>query len=558
MKKFLTICISLTIVVFPLIGANAEFDTEEEVDIFAQAAAFAQAAVQAAAQTTAQTTTEPKSAPTPVASTTAPAAAFTNEDIDAIWAEYIQNATRITTAPRMQGADPQAGEGVLEAFGMRYMPNAYDFYQETRDKALEKEQTLKENFPNGRPSDEAEAVVYDKVAKAVAKSVAEYFRRRDELCHFYLRHKAGILSDAELSDLDSTKICILLPLEVAELMRDNGDVQKPTDAERTFAEKYLPETLVAYDRLSNLLADGEKQFYALRADAVKLDAVRGDLTLDTLSRRLQTIRPHLNELAKTMKDDKLLHAVEEKTSEQLATEDAEQGRKFQVIEKNLVLQTSVEFIEEDTWNESVWGRIVSKMAPVNELDKAMVPIPGEDYAMCKYEVSQALWQSFMGENPSEFKGMDRPVENVSWNDCQEFLRRLNALPTVRESGAEYRLPTSEEWEYACRAGSTGDYCRLADGTEITEDTLDEVAWYYRNSEGETHPVGRKKPNAFGLYDMHGNVWEWTSSGSGSSRVRRGGGWLDLAGRCAASSRDGNSLGHRNDYLGFRLARTLAR
>ena len=93
---------------------------------------------------------------------------------------------------------------------------------------------------------------------------------------------------------------------------------------------------------------------------------------------------------------------------------------------------------------------------------------------------------------------------------------MNALPEVKASGGVYRLPTADEWEFACRAGATGDYCKLADGTEITEKTLGEVAWFRDNSgckylPEEPHPVGQKKPNAFGLYDMCGNVREWTSS-----------------------------------------------
>jgi formylglycine-generating enzyme required for sulfatase activity len=189
-----------------------------------------------------------------------------------------------------------------------------------------------------------------------------------------------------------------------------------------------------------------------------------------------------------------------------------------------------------------------------KLASDMVPIPGKDYSMCKYEVTQMLWFAVMGENPSVFKGADHPVERVSWNDCQKFLEKLNALPEVKASGKTYRLPTADEWEFACRAGATGDYCKLADGTEITEKTLGEVAWYKDNSDGKTHPVGTKKPNAFGIYDMHGNVWEWTATAVGSSRVDCGGGWrFDGAGDCGAGDRGSDDPDARYIHLGVRLA-----
>ena len=186
----------------------------------------------------------------------------------------------------------------------------------------------------------------------------------------------------------------------------------------------------------------------------------------------------------------------------------------------------------------------------------MVQIPGKDYMMGKTEVTQAQWEAIMGENPSRFKDADNPVESVSWNDCQEFLKKLNALPSVKKSGLVFRLPTEWEWEHACSAGSTGDYCKLVDGTEITLSTLGEVAWYHDNSGGGTHHVGKKKPNAFGLYDMHGNVWEWCEDlyrAGDSSRVRRGGSWNRYSGDCAAGLRDDFNPDSRYDILGFRLA-----
>lgn len=175
------------------------------------------------------------------------------------------------------------------------------------------------------------------------------------------------------------------------------------------------------------------------------------------------------------------------------------------------------------------------------------------------EVTQAQWQAVMGTNPSHFKGPDRPVEEISWDDTQEFLRRLNA----KEKDTRYWLPTEAEWEYACRAG----------GQEPDEaSNLGEVAWWKGNSELGTHPVGQRKPNAWGLYDMRGNVWEWVQDWygpysaerqvdpqgppSGGYRVDRGGGW-DFTRTFAACSHRyvPEPLFHVKD-LGFRCARSF--
>ncbi|HEY7491964.1 MAG TPA: formylglycine-generating enzyme family protein, partial [Candidatus Tectomicrobia bacterium] len=156
----------------------------------------------------------------------------------------------------------------------------------------------------------------------------------------------------------------------------------------------------------------------------------------------------------------------------------------------------------------------------------------------------------------------RPVENVSWENVQVFIRELN----VKEGGTKYRLPTEAEWEYAARAGSTPAYSFGSDSSR-----LGEYAWYTGNAERQTHPVGQLKPNVWGLYDMHGNVWEWVQdwygayaaeavtdpqgSASGSSRVIRGGSWFHVDWRCRSAYRRNGSPGYRIDTLGFRLLRT---
>ena len=163
--------------------------------------------------------------------------------------------------------------------------------------------------------------------------------------------------------------------------------------------------------------------------------------------------------------------------------------------------------------------------PVERLVAEMVQIPGRDYRMGKYEVTQAQWEAVMGENPSKFKGADHPVECVSWDDCQVFLEKLNAHPAARASGLVFRLPTEEEWETACRAGSTNDYCRLADGTEITEATLGRVAWFDENLSTRPRWLSRFLAFAEGLVDRcarsTGAKPSRTSPWDGRSRTRGG-------------------------------------
>ncbi|MBR4611721.1 MAG: SUMF1/EgtB/PvdO family nonheme iron enzyme [Kiritimatiellae bacterium] len=183
----------------------------------------------------------------------------------------------------------------------------------------------------------------------------------------------------------------------------------------------------------------------------------------------------------------------------------------------------------------------------------MIPIPGQNYMIGAFPVTQDLWVSVMGENPSSCQGDNLPINNVSWDDCQQFLEKLNSRLKVKESGITYRLPTVEEWEFACRADSKGDYCKMADGSNINPDTLERVAWYKGNSDDKLHPVGQKEPNAFGLYDMNGNIWEWTATGTGSSKLFCGGAYNSSFNLCKNTSTNSDYPGYKESNRGIRLA-----
>ncbi|MCY2931705.1 MAG: formylglycine-generating enzyme family protein [Planctomycetota bacterium] len=177
-----------------------------------------------------------------------------------------------------------------------------------------------------------------------------------------------------------------------------------------------------------------------------------------------------------------------------------------------------------------------------------------------HTVTQAQWKAVMGDSASRFKGDDLPVDEVVWDDAATFCKRLG-----QKEGKPYRLPTEAEWEYACRAGTTTVY-----STGQSEAGLGEAAWYGGNSESNaTHPGGLKKPNAWGLYDMLGNVWEWCNDGYGeypsgavtdpagaddSRRVLRGGDWRCGPLFCRAAHRFGSAPTYRGDvFRGFRVA-----
>ena len=195
----------------------------------------------------------------------------------------------------------------------------------------------------------------------------------------------------------------------------------------------------------------------------------------------------------------------------------------------------------------------------------------KDYYLGVYEVTQAQYEKVMGKNPSYFQGAkvgnenaDLPVENVSWNDAVEFCKTLSDLPEEKKAGRLYRLPTEAEWEYACRAGSKTAY-----SFDDEEGLLPEYGWFNRNSSVRTHTVGLLEPNAWRLYDMHGNVWECCSDrlgdypkgavtdpvgpSQGLYRMYRGGSYLGDAADCRSANRIPYAPSDCFRILGFRLA-----
>ena len=203
--------------------------------------------------------------------------------------------------------------------------------------------------------------------------------------------------------------------------------------------------------------------------------------------------------------------------------------------------------------------------PGRDIDETQHPVTiSRPFYMQTTEVTQGQWKRVMGNNPSSFGGCgdDCPVEKVSWNDVQEFILKLNSM----EGTDKYRLPTEAQWEYAARAGTTTRFY-----TGDNDDDLSRAGWHEGNSGSKTQPVGKRMPNAWGLYDMHGNVWEWVQDwkkdypsgsvtdpegpSSGSGRVGRGGSWPSRVRDCRSAVRYRDDPGDRLGDVGFRLLRT---
>ena len=458
--------------------------------------------------------------------------------------------------------DVSQAEGRLEAFGTRYMPNAYAQYQEVRGKALELKQVVKENFPEGKASDPTGGTMFKKSIKNLSMAVAKTFRRHDELCFFLLFHQAGIFSDDELAEYDARPISIHLESELPDWPDDTPKSDTALAAEdATFAAKYLPETHAGYQRLCDLFDEGAKQYAELRQTALALDAPRARLELGVLKRRLLEIQAALQRYKQDISGQRLENALGETPADSFAALDHATALKIQDFARETELRDYVVRVAKrlivtlpgGATMEMVWcppgtftmGSPEGEKGRFSDETQHQVTLT-KGFWMAKYEVTQEQWMSVMGNNPSDHKGNNLPVEKVSWYGCREFCQKTGLS-----------MPTEAQWESACRAGSTGPYAGTGN--------LDDMGWYNGNSDGKTHPVGQKNQNAWGLHDMHGNVEEWCADGDGyypsgavtdpwgmgSGYSYRGGDYRGISSYCRSANRGGTYPGNSSSTLGFR-------
>ena len=235
------------------------------------------------------------------------------------------------------------------------------------------------------------------------------------------------------------------------------------------------------------------------------------------------------------------------------------GRTSANLSRDVVIQRLINnmvYVEGGTFT---MGATTEQGSDAYDNEKPTHQVTLSSFSIGKYEVTQEEWQAVMGNNPSNYKGSKRPVEKVSWNDCQEFIRKLNTM-----TGKRFRLPTEAEWEFAARGGNKSRGYKYAGNN-----TIGNVAWYDDNSLYSTHTVGQKAPNELGLYDMSGNVEEWCADwygsyesgaqsnpmgpSSGKSRVYRSGRCVGRDRSSRVSKRDGDSPEWKKHYIGLRLA-----
>lgn len=419
--------------------------------------------------------------------------------------------------PRLPLSEAEALEGksILAEFAEKFLPNAYANYEKKREALLLLQQVFNEEFPEPWTIKDSNQKwdAFNKVLEKFVRARTEYFICHDELLHYWYMYRFGVLGGADLAQIDAKPLAVPLYRECFRRGVLFDKVNLFEENARVFAVKYAPESNAVYQKMEHEFKQLDALIKEVGIAQRKMDSVRYYCTFFTAIEKRNELVRKMSALSKSLTSWYFEHKTMEKTSEEVAKYDREEAKKLTPFIKALP-----SYIKENVSD-------VTCIIPRSD----MISIPGLRYKIQRTEVTQAQWEAVMGNNPSKFKGLNEPVENVSWDDCQKFIEKLNKL-----EGRKYRLPTAKEWEYACRAD---------------------------RGKRKIKNMGQKEPNAWGLYDMHGSVWEWCQDFDPSGyctnyswyRVIRGGGGYYDAVNCHPFSR--NHLGPGNFYyrLGFRLA-----
>lgn len=430
---------------------------------------------------------------------------------------------RTWTGPRLELSeeDRLAGEALLSEFGTKYMPNAYANFEKAKSTALELQQIFNEEFtePRSISSSSPKWNAFNKLLEKFVRARTDYILRHDELCHYWLANRLGVLEASDLAKADSKELMVqLLPENSSGPSHMMLRVKSMEGACSEFAAKYAPESYAIYQKLEREFKETDALLMEVRKQRIQMDDVRHSRVLTAVVDKGNELGRELNALLKLLETWQIDHRTTVKSAEDVAACDQEMARQLKPF-----LDTLPNFVK---------IRAVGPVIP----DADMIAIPGKNYRMQRTEVTQIQWMAVMGNNPSTFQGPNRPVENVSWKDCREFIRRLNIL-----SDGNYRLPTKQEWKYACLAGSKGPWGKRRNGTVGIQ------MWCRENSQQHTWAVALREPNVWGLFDMHGNVAEWCSD-----QVNRGGSFKDSGRECSADARDEGWAKYKDNSIGFRL------
>lgn len=430
-------------------------------------------------------------------------------------------------------ADAQAGEALLSEFGMKYLPKAYANYEKRREELVELQQTFNENFPHPVKIKDADPEwgPFNKVLENFAKARAEAFLCHDVLCHYWLLWRLGVLTVEDLAAVDKPRLSVrLLPEDFNHIDLDRAIFEPMKGDVSDFSDKYAPESNRVHQKMERELTTLVSLLDEVSRQRAQMDDVRYSRAFAVAVGKVNDLVHELNTLSHCLRAWHMEHRTGQKSADDVARCDADMAKKMKPFLDSLPTYV----------RKRVLGPVVA--------DGEFAAIPGRRYRLQRTEVTQLQWMLVMGTNPSRLYGLNFPVTDVSLDACREFIRRASKMDR-----RQYRLPTEREWEYACLAGSTSDWGKRADGEC---GPLDVMGWYRDNSgRGDRlrpHPVAFKKPNAWGLYDMHGNVWELCLSWSGVA-VCCGGSFYNAENDCKASSRMKISGGQLTFCGGFRLA-----
>lgn len=417
------------------------------------------------------------------------------------------------------------GKRIVETFAEEFLPNAYAALEKARDKALEIQAVFNEDFPTPVQKGTDTYGVYCMVLQRFAEARARYDLTNWMIAHFQLMHKCGVLTNDELVKIDEENILWNYVKVVDAAPKSLGELRGLDSKQDEFAGKFMPETYA--QRQSFVKEYGQAVQLWAEMSKVRAETLAPlDVCFIAVAYKAYEIRRRSDALVQLYNDLYMQHRVGEVDAAKLAQIDGAKAAEMKSFAAGL--QTMI--------------RDVGKN-PYRVVTDSMVKLPN-GLMMGRTEVTQLQWNVVRYRNPSgnNYWDWEKPVVDVSWDDCREWIKELNAA-----TGTSFRLPFEKEWEYACRAGSSGDYGWVAQGVE---GKLDDIAWYKGNCGSEKlHQVATKKPNMWGLYDMHGNVREWCENNG----VNRGGSWCYDAKYCTASRRDDYHPWYRDSNLGFRLA-----